>query len=252
MNEQAVQDRWDVELEDAPPKSGVPKWVWGCGGGCLLMLVALIATTIFLGNLARKHFGPEAAWPVVAEVMPYGDEGSFEDVPELRPPGYEPGKFSADNPFIGAFLSDEEVASLPFEHIVIFPSLMDVSQPRGTGVNLTVIIFPDLIEGDPASYVFESPLMDGIVVDRDEASDLGARRLTFQGREVDTLHRVVEFDQGQQIFPNGEGFEEMLLIDATGDRDRTVVLVFVATGEVGATIESAEEFALPFRVWDGR
>lgn len=69
MSERPLQD----VLIDAPPRRGVPGWIWGCGGGCLLMMVLLIGFTVFTFNKLQKAMGPEAAWPVIQSVMPYDE-----------------------------------------------------------------------------------------------------------------------------------------------------------------------------------
>lgn len=67
MSERPLQD----VLSDAPPRRGVPGWIWGCGGGCLLLMVLVVGFTVFTFNQLQKAMGPDAAWPVIQSVMPY-------------------------------------------------------------------------------------------------------------------------------------------------------------------------------------
>jgi hypothetical protein len=67
-----------------------PVWIWGCGGGCLVVLMALMGLFVWGANKVQQHFGPEAAWPVVAEVMPFGAEppagytATIQDLAEMN------------------------------------------------------------------------------------------------------------------------------------------------------------------------
>jgi hypothetical protein len=65
-------------LADPPSSQMVPVWAWGCGAGCLLMVLLAIAGTWYIVKVAEREFGPEAAWPMVQEVLPFDE----------RPDGY--------------------------------------------------------------------------------------------------------------------------------------------------------------------
>ena len=84
-----------------------PLWIWGCGGGCLMVLVIVFGAMFWLGNKMYEQIGPEAAWPVIAEVMPYGPE---------RPDGYMPMLIDVGNlqGFMTMFpgVSEEDVADI--------------------------------------------------------------------------------------------------------------------------------------------
>jgi len=256
MNEQAVQDRWDVELEDAkPPKSGVPIWVWGCGGGCLLFLViALVGTFWFAGKMV-KMFGPEAAWPVVAEVMPYTDPGATEEeLVAARPPGYEPVLIPIGR--IGEIFGEEagnefaagDDASL--DSMIFLSPGPDPSSARGTGLAAMIFVFDGVVAGDPIDWVVSTFEFKNDSLP-DESG--GRSRLEFQGRETDAWHlRIDPQGSSQDMLPGGGDVQSMLFLDATGDRTRTVVIATVATGEVDATLDGMEELLLPFDVWAGR
>jgi hypothetical protein len=259
MNEQ-TEDRWDVQLEDAaPPKRGVPIWVWGCGGGCLFMLVAAIVFTLWFFNKMAGVFGPEAAWPVIAEVMPYAEDGATEEeLVAARPPGYIPGLFPLSR-VAGWFPSEEEEQvdglatgdEVALDTIVFLSPGADPSQPAGTGLATLTFVFDGLVEGDPLDWIVSEFKLEEN--DTATASSRGRARASFQGREVDTFHMRVEPDgNNKMMLPGGGDPQGLLFVDATGDRTRTVVITCVATGEVDATLEGLSEQLFPFRVWDGK
>ncbi|QDU83642.1 hypothetical protein Pla163_07410 [Planctomycetes bacterium Pla163] len=255
MNEQ-TEDRWDVQLEDAaPPKRGVPIWVWGCGGGCLFMLVAAIVFTMWFGNKLMNMFGPEAAWPVIAEVMPYAEDGATEEeLVAARPPGYQPVLFPISQlaDMVGAEGEDISAGGgVSLDSLVFLSPGEDPSQPAGTGLATMIFVFDGLVEGDPLDWIVSEFKLEEN--DTATASSRGRARASFQGREVDTFHMRVEPDgNNKMMLPGGGDPQGLLFVDATGDRTRTVVITCVATGEVDATLEGLSEQLFPFRVWDGK
>jgi hypothetical protein len=82
---------WSEEGEQAPrKKGGIPKWVWiGCGGGCLLAVVAVIALGVFGALWVKKGADPEVQWPKLQQVLPF----------EERPTDLELG-FGTRIPFV--------------------------------------------------------------------------------------------------------------------------------------------------------
>ncbi len=63
---------WGEEGEAPRKKKRVPTWVWwGCGGGCLLMVLAAIALTITGAFFFREARDPEKQWPKLAELLPF-------------------------------------------------------------------------------------------------------------------------------------------------------------------------------------
>lgn len=92
---------WSSEGE-APPrkKKSVPAWLWwGCGTGCLLMVLAAVVVTVLFMRVADSATDPEKVWPRVQELLPFdqrpegwdadGGTLSFLGVGQfhLRPPG---------------------------------------------------------------------------------------------------------------------------------------------------------------------
>jgi hypothetical protein len=65
---------------ELPRKRRVPAWVWwGCGGGCLLLTLSVIAVVVLGARVVREGLDPERQWPKLAEVLAF----------EQRPAGLE-------------------------------------------------------------------------------------------------------------------------------------------------------------------
>ena len=93
----------DIEWPDEAPKKkgGIPKWVWfGCGGGCLLALIAGAIAAFFMVRFVKDMQDPEKVWPLVQEALPFDERpadwevigggalGTYEIV--MIPPGGGP------------------------------------------------------------------------------------------------------------------------------------------------------------------
>lgn len=249
MNEQVTEDRWDVELEDAPPKSGVPVWVWGCGGGCLFALVGVMIFTMWFFNRLRGEIGPERTWPIVQEVMPFTDTAATnEEAVAAAPEGY----VCARTPFEtiallgGGEQSEEGVSLTELIHITPGP---DPSMPRGTGLSAMLFVFDGVFEGSAIEFASTA-----FAEFSDAEASRGQERVPLQGRETDSYHVSLSGVDGMLTFllPGGGDDQKMQFIDITGDRARSVVLTVIATGEVDVTVEGVEELLLPFDVWAGK
>lgn len=253
-----TNDRWDVKLEDAPlKKSGVPGWVWGCGGGCMLTLLLVIGATWWFGSKLVKGFGPEAAWPQVAEIMPYGPpapDGGTVDHTVGRPPGIVPGIFSVDNPMIGWMMDEQDLEKISFQSAIILQPEPTASKAVGDGINATLIVFRKKLDGDPVQFVIDSPFLADLRQAEVAEKSLGAVEALLQGRSVKTHHMVVDPGEGQEnpLMPNSTGAEGMLFVDISGDRERSIVLLCTSTGAATADMASLEVFLAPFRVWEGK
>ncbi|MBL8859026.1 MAG: hypothetical protein JNL28_11005 [Planctomycetes bacterium] len=66
------------ESDSMPPpkKKAIPTWLWFCGGGCLLAVIAGIVVVTLLVSRFKGSFDPEVQWPKVAEVLPYDERPS--------------------------------------------------------------------------------------------------------------------------------------------------------------------------------
>ena len=74
------ESTWGESDATPPPKKkAIPTWLWFCGGGCLLAVIAGIIVVTLLVSKFKGAFDPEVQWPKVAEVLPFD-----ERPPELQ------------------------------------------------------------------------------------------------------------------------------------------------------------------------
>lgn len=65
------------EGESTPPpkKKAIPTWLWFCGGGCLLAVIAgIIGITLLVSwakDAVQQATDPEVQWPKLEQVLPY-------------------------------------------------------------------------------------------------------------------------------------------------------------------------------------
>lgn len=52
------------------PKRRVPMWVWGCGGGCALVLLVGVILGVFVFRMGSKMMDPEKNWADIGAVLP--------------------------------------------------------------------------------------------------------------------------------------------------------------------------------------
>lgn len=158
---------WGEGGAAAPKKRRIPSWVWwGCGGGCLLVTLAVAAFAIFAVRLYREGTDPEKQWPRLQEVL------SFEQRP--------------------ANLELEFGVSIGAEQF----HLVD----RANGLRATLIEYPSTASGDYQQLMdpdFELPMGLGKLVEPQ------AGTLTIQGREVPCLRfaRIEPASAGEGFGP---------------------------------------------------
>ncbi len=236
------QDRWRVELEDAPPhKRGVPLWFWGCGGGCLLMLALFIGGTAWTFSSVYKSIGPEAAWPELAKVLPYGDE---------RPEGYEPTIFDQDRLSknrLTRYLIEkggpEMAGTLGQAGHVVFVITEEFEESRGAGSGSRLSLW-QLAPGErPEDH--QEPVVFNEVHGQ-ARSDEETVEITLQGRKLEGRRYTVE---GESLPMLGVQKMQILELDITGERDRALLLKLISTGEVAADEAELNRFLEPFQVW---
>jgi hypothetical protein len=70
---------WSGEMSELakPPKKRVPTWVWGCGGGCLLMVVVALLLAAYGFKLVKGAADQDAQWARLGKHLPV----------DARPPG---------------------------------------------------------------------------------------------------------------------------------------------------------------------
>ncbi|MFO1009844.1 MAG: hypothetical protein U1F29_07245 [Planctomycetota bacterium] len=66
-----TEAQWSVDPTEAPKKKSFPKWVWFCGGGCLLALLAGIVALVLVGNMIKKATDPERNEQALQVVLPH-------------------------------------------------------------------------------------------------------------------------------------------------------------------------------------
>ena len=68
------EESWGKDhLEAQKPPRSVPVWVWACGSGCLLTIVALVVLGYFGWRLIQQSTDPAVQWARLAEVLPYDE-----------------------------------------------------------------------------------------------------------------------------------------------------------------------------------
>jgi hypothetical protein len=232
----------DPEPRPGPPR-GVPTWIWGCGGGCLLSLALLIAATWFGMNQVLSSIGPEKAWPVVAEVLPYGQE---------PPPRYRATLIDFDalaqRPLVrrlmqGLELDQQEVEALGGQQVILLQEEFSSDKPAGTG---SMALLWRLPEGGDVNRVPEP-----LVFQSGEQAEASQRSLEIelQGRRVGAIAYVTE---GHQSPFAPQGRLEILEVDLTGERSRPLLLKLLSSGEQRADEAELRRFLEPFAVWEGR
>ncbi|MBK7876801.1 MAG: hypothetical protein IPJ77_13840 [Planctomycetes bacterium] len=63
--------QWSPDPSEAPKKKSFPKWVWFCGGGCLLALIVGIVSLVFVGNMIKKATDPALNDAALQAVLPH-------------------------------------------------------------------------------------------------------------------------------------------------------------------------------------
>ncbi len=76
-----AETTWSEEGVEAPKKKGIPIWVWGCGGGCLLFIVVGLIAAVWGAGKIKDAFDADVVWPKISEVIPF----------EERPENYKVG-----------------------------------------------------------------------------------------------------------------------------------------------------------------
>jgi hypothetical protein len=69
-----TETNWEGEASEAPlKKKGMPKWLWFCGSGCLVMIVIVGVLSVFAVREVQKMVDPDTQWAELAEVLPYDE-----------------------------------------------------------------------------------------------------------------------------------------------------------------------------------
>jgi hypothetical protein len=225
---------------------GFPVWIWGCGGCALLVLVMFVGGMVWIGNVAYTAFGPEAAWPALAEVLPYGEQ---------RPEGYQPMLVDAAN--LEKLLkrmpgfSDEDLADLdiPVDQQIYLQRLTGVDdQEIDTTLGAAIYVFPADTPLERRHEILHQHATE-LSAGGAEVEELRQVEITFQGRTTAAI-RFAGINDFQNSWREVDGPLEILEIDLSGGRQRPVVLHF--SGSEQPTEAELEEFFAPFDVWGGK
>ncbi|MBI5365334.1 MAG: hypothetical protein HZA53_19310 [Planctomycetes bacterium] len=65
--------QWSPDAADQPVKKSIPKWVWFCGGGCLLAILAGIVVLALSVNYFKNAIDPAVSEPALQKVLPHDE-----------------------------------------------------------------------------------------------------------------------------------------------------------------------------------
>lgn len=205
----------DWPAEERGARRGVPSWVWwGCGGGCLLAVLALVGLLALGGSLLKRAFDPEQAWSGVAELLPH----------DQRPEGWQAVGTSQFG--VGFyFLRPPDPATL-----VIVQRARDHAE-------VELLLQPD----SPADAGWKW-LLEGV-------RDHQVGTLELQGRTTPCLRFASTFGgfEGQDPVP-----AHVVRLDVTGSGPPTVLHVVLGADAAGEGDEGVRALLAPFDVWRGR
>lgn len=241
----AGQDQeWHPQLEDDVHSGrSFPVWIWGCGGGCLVMLMLFIGVSVWFGDKMMSTFGPEAAWPVIGEIMPYGEEPPADYSPTLIDPRMITGMVS----WVPGISKEDLDAEVPDMQVIVIDRTEN--DQRGDFTAMFYRLPLGATEEDKREVMDAPAVSPG--AGEVEISGVEALELTLQGRKI-TGRR---FDADSQGPPNPFGSQtavQVLEIDLSEGRSRPLILQFTSNKK-GAVLDGAalEDFLAPFQLWAG-
>lgn len=152
--------QWSVDAGDKPVKKSVPKWVWFCGGGCLVALLIGIAAIVFTMQWVKSGMDPEVSWPALEKVLPH----------DQRPEG---------------------VTIAFYKQMFGVESFTLIDENQGLQHALTVKRGPEGVRGRKDMFQKEQPDMPSEVGPID-MSKTQRVKITVQDRELDALRMQME------------------------------------------------------------
>jgi len=210
----------DVEMyeqeEVAPPKKGLPAWLWVCGSGCLLLVIVGILGGVWGFNKIKEMADPDKGWEALSEILPF----------EERP---------TDIDFVWRWSIGMDMFILK-DHADAFTAVL-MKLPAQ--------------DAEEAHEQLFDPEFTGSVMGFGGRKNAEAGKYTVQGREVDVLH----FDQQGNSKPQGGGPSvgpgRSIYVDLTPrGQTRPVVLQLIRNGQGGNfTQDEVSDILEPFKVW---
>lgn len=67
------ETQWAEDGQDKPMRKQLPKWVWFCGAGCLLALIAVVGIVWFGVQQGKKFMDTELGWTELQQILPADD-----------------------------------------------------------------------------------------------------------------------------------------------------------------------------------
>ena len=215
---------WGEEFEEQQVtiRGGVPIWVWGCGGGCLLAALVFLAMFVLGFREISSSTDPDALWARVGEYMPF----------EARPDDLVPFGI----PFLGV-LGDQELIALN----------------ERSGDRLAVLLVLPAGKEDLRRRAF-SEEFEGQQLFMGTWREQETGVIELQGRTVTCLRFVAAGDGDLSAAPGFNTGGPSVLIDITGAGPEIVLLRITksARGEEELSDEEVRELLEPFDVFDGR
>ncbi|MEO0649463.1 MAG: hypothetical protein AAFZ65_02145, partial [Planctomycetota bacterium] len=224
-----------------------PIWIWGCGGGCLLLMVLVFGGMFFVGNKIYKALGPAAAWPHVAEAMPF--EPSEEE--DGGPAGYS--AFMVDLAVLEGFIdylpgmSAEDLPDMPLERIITLFEVDADGDALSDNTAVLMMLPPGELTEEQLTEL--RSVADELSTGGEPAGEVETISLTFQGREIEAVRYQATASPAQQL-QQTTGPRHVLEVDITNGRAKPIVLQF--GGDDAPTVEELESFFAPFDVWGGK
>ena len=236
---------WDSETSEPPPvKKGVPKWIWACGTGCLLMVILGGLLAFAAAMKFKEAVDPEVQWAKLAEVMPYD---------EPRP--------------------DLTIASIPFMSMIPgFEGMWTLFDDQGRSTVVMVFSGSEKEEIEEGMFDPEAGEMDfGSWTGNMGQHNFEAATVMVQGRELrcarfqsfpgeDEEPPDIEEESGEEEPSSGIGIKgalkkAVIRVDVTPE-DRDDIMVIVEYSKVmtleRVSDEEINDFLAPFHIGPDR
>ena len=207
----------DTEWADenpAPSKKLVPTWLWFCGGGCLLAVIAGVILVMWGVGKAKEFVDPDIQYAALEEVIELdGRPEEWEFIVAMPIPGMKMWTFAHDDGYA----------------LII----MDIAANQADEVKEQVM----------------NPDFDGSFAGMGGRKDMELTQIDVQGRSIDMMTYYQE-GGGSQSGQSGQA----ATLDITPEGDDGMVLLMLIRGGVGETItaEEAVDVLAPMHIGPNR